>query len=69
MYGMTNNGKLIADELIDWLLESRLIQYQCQMSIYHKYAPYGTIVLCYLMLMTVYIVILLKLLENGLCIL
>ena len=39
MYGMTNSGKLFYDELIEWLLEAGFIQYQCQMSIYYKYAP------------------------------
>ena len=39
MYGMTNSGKLFADKLTEWLLESGFIQYQCQMSIYYKYAP------------------------------
>ena len=38
---MTNSGKLFADELIEWLLESDFIKYQCQMSIYYKYAPDG----------------------------
>ena len=42
MYGMTKSGKLLADELIEWLLKAGLIQSQCQMSIYYKYAPYGT---------------------------
>ena len=42
MYGMTNSGKLFADELIEWLLEANFIQYQCQLSIYYKYAPYGS---------------------------
>ena len=41
MYGMTNSGKLFADELTEWLLEAGFIQSQCQMSIYYKYAPYG----------------------------
>ena len=41
MYGMTNSGNLFADELTEWLLEAGFIQYQCQMSIYYKYAPYG----------------------------
>ena len=36
---MTNSGKLFADNLTEWLLGSGLIQYQCQMSIYYKYAP------------------------------
>ena len=39
---MTNSGKLFADELTEWLLEACFIQYQCQMSIYYKYAPDGT---------------------------
>ena len=39
---MTNSGKLCADELTEWLLESGFIESQCQMSIYYKYAPYGT---------------------------
>ena len=41
MYGMTNCGKLFADELTEWLLEAGFIQYKCQMSIYYKYAPDG----------------------------
>ena len=42
MYGMTNSGKLFAYELTQWLLGEGFIQSQCQMSIYYKYAPYGT---------------------------
>ena len=42
MYGMTNYGELFADKLTEWLLEAGFIQYQCQMSIYYKYAPDGT---------------------------
>ena len=42
MYGMTNSGKLFADELKEWLLEAGFIQSQCQMSIYYKYAPDGS---------------------------
>ena len=42
MYGMTNFGKLFGDELIEWLIEARFIQSQYQMSIYYKYAPYGS---------------------------
>ena len=41
MYGMTNSGKLFADELTERLLEAGFILYQCQMSIYYKYAPDG----------------------------
>ena len=42
MYGMNNSGKLFSDELKEWLLEAGFIQYQCHMSIYYKYAPYGS---------------------------
>ena len=42
MYGMTNSGKLFADELTEWLLESGFIKYQFQMSIYYKYEPDGS---------------------------
>ena len=49
MYGMTNYGKLFADELTEYLPESSLIQSQCQMCIYFKYATDGSknVVLCY----------------------
>ena len=39
---MTKSGKLFADELTQWLLEAGFIQSQCQISIYYKYAPYGS---------------------------
>ena len=42
IYGMTNSGKLFADELTEWLLEAGFIQYQRHMSLYYKYAPDGT---------------------------
>ena len=42
MYGITNSGKLSADELTELLLEAGFIQSQCQMSIYYKYAPDGS---------------------------
>ena len=42
MYGMNNSGNLFADELTKWLLEAGFIQSQCQISIYYKYAPYGS---------------------------
>ena len=42
MYGMTNYGKLFADELTEWLLEAGFILSQCQMYIYYKYSPYGS---------------------------
>ena len=42
MYGMNNSRKLFANELTEWFLEAGFIKYQCQMSIYYKYEPYGT---------------------------
>ena len=42
MYGMTNHGKSFSGELIEWLLEAVFIQSKCQMSIYYKYAQYGS---------------------------
>ena len=42
MYGMTNSGKLFADELTEWLIEEGFMQSQFQMSIYYKYAPDGS---------------------------
>ena len=41
MYGMTNSGKLFADELTELLLEAGFIQSLCHMSIFYKYAPDG----------------------------
>ena len=38
---MTKYINLFSDELIEWLIEEVFVQYQCQMSIYYKYAPYG----------------------------
>ena len=42
MYGMTNSGKLFANELTEWLLEAGFIQSHCQISIYYQYAPDGS---------------------------
>ena len=39
MYGMTNSGKVFADELTEWLIEEGFMPSQCQMFIYYKYAP------------------------------
>ena len=49
MYGMKNSGNIFSDELTEWLFEEGFIQYQCQMSIYYKYAPdrTKTVVLSY----------------------
>ena len=53
IYGMTNYGKLFADELAEWLLEAGFIQSKFQMPIYYKYALDGSITFLYLMLMIV----------------
>ena len=42
MYGITNSGKLFADELTEWFIEAVFVQYQYHMTIYYNYAPYGT---------------------------
>ena len=42
VYGMTNSGKFFANELKEWLPEAGFFQSQCQISIYYKYAPYGS---------------------------
>ena len=66
MYGMTNSGKLFADELTEWLIEEGFMQSQYQKSIYYKYAPDGSKILFYLMLMIVSTGIQMKILKNGL---
>ena len=66
MYGMTNSGKLFADELTEWLLEAGVIQSQCQMSIYYKYAPDGSKTFVSSYVDDCVYCILLKILENGL---
>ena len=38
---MTNSGKLFYGDLTYCFIESGFIHYQCQMSIYYKYSPYG----------------------------
>ena len=43
MYGMNNSGKLFEYSLTNWMIdEAGLKQSQCKMSIYYKYAPYGS---------------------------
>ena len=42
IYGMTKSGKMFAYDLTEWLIEEGFMQSQCQMSIYYKYAPYGS---------------------------
>ena len=63
MYELNNYGKLFSDELKEWLLEAGFIQYQFQMSIYYKYAPYGKTYILNNMLIIVSIGIHQKLLE------
>ena len=66
MYIMTNSGKLFSDELIEWLLEAVLSYINVirqSIIIMHQMDQK---LLSYLMFMTVYIGILLKLSENGL---
>ena len=54
MYGMTNSGKLFADELNHLLFnEEAFKQSQRHMSIYYKYASDVTNIVFYLMLMIV----------------
>ena len=68
MYGMTNSGKLFPDELTELLLKAGFLQSQCQMSIYYKYAPFGTniVVLSYVVDCVYWYAS--ESLENGLCI-
>ena len=68
MYGMTNPGKIFADELIEWLIEAGFIQSQCQISIYRIMHQIDLNFLFNLMLMIVSIGIQMKILENGLLI-
>ena len=49
MCGMAKSGKLFADELTEWLLESGFIQSQCQMSIYYKYEPDGSKIVVFIL--------------------
>ena len=64
MNGTTYSGKVFADDSTECLLESGFNPSQWQMSIYYKYAQDGTTV--FLILMTLYIGIQMKFLENGL---
>ena len=66
MYGMTNSGKLFADELTEWLIEEVFCNHnvRCPSTIsMHLMNP---ILLFYLMLMIVSTGIEMKILENGL---
>ena len=65
MYGMTNSGKISANELTGWLIEEGFMQSQFQMSIYYKYAPDGSKIVFYLMLKIVSTGLQMKLLESG----
>ena len=66
MYGMTNSGKLFADELIEWLLEAALFNINVRRLSIISMHQMDQKLLCYLMLMTVSIGIQMKILENGL---
>ena len=66
MYGMTNSGKLFADELTEWLLEAGFIPYINVICLSIISMHQMDNFLSYLMLMTVSIGILLRLLENDL---
>ena len=51
MYGVTNSGKLFADEIINWLIDdSEFNQSKFQMYVFYKYAPDSSklVVLSYL---------------------
>ena len=50
MYGMTNSGKVFANELTDLLInEEGFNKSQCQIFVYYKYTPDGKniVVFCY----------------------
>ena len=43
MYIMNNDEKLFSDELTNWLIyQAWFKKWQCQISIYYKYSPYGS---------------------------
>ena len=43
MYGITNYGKVFADELTNWLIDDAgFNQSKCQISVYYKYEPDGS---------------------------
>ena len=69
VYLITNYGKVFDYELSEWLIEARFVQYKFQISIYYNYALDGTKIVVLSYLMIVYIVILIKILENGLWVL
>ena len=46
MYSMTINGKLVADDLTEWLTqEANIKQSNCQMSLYFKFVNGGRLVI------------------------
>ena len=69
MYGMTNSGKLFADELTEWLLEAGLYNINVRCLSIINIHQMDQKLLYYLMLMTVSIGIQMKLSENCLLIL
>ena len=43
IYGIAYSGKLFSDELTNFLIDEAGFNYsKCQMSVYYKYAPYGS---------------------------
>ena len=66
MYGMTNSGKLFADELIDWFIDESGFKNSNTRCLYITSMHHMELkLLFYLMLMVVSIGINMKILENG----
>ena len=43
IYGMTNSGNLFTDELNNRMIDEEGFNHsKCKMSVYYKYAPYGS---------------------------
>ena len=40
MYGMTNSGKLFADELNEWLIKEGFLQSQCQQTVFQSWSSH-----------------------------
>ena len=69
MYGMTNSGKLFADDLTEFLPEAGFIQYNVRCLYIISMHQMDQNLFSYLMLIIVSIGIQMKILENGLLIL
>ena len=66
MYGMTNSGKLSADELIEWLINEAGFKNINTICLYITNTHHMELFLFYIMVIIVSIGIHMKLLENGL---